>query len=236
MSRSVFQSPRLKSFALPACGVLMLSLVGLAFPSTVEAREGRRSSAMEVRARAAPEFERSARDERRRKGQVRRDARNERRHDRADRRERRNDRRDDRFDRRERRHDRRHDRFDRRERRDDRRHGRWAVRHDRRHDHWARRLDRRYHRPDRYRRGYGWRAGVFVVPSAMFGARLTHYGEYYYDDVWYGPHGHNHSVYLFPVVDRYGVTYRPHVYCGGRHYRRGYLSWNGPRFSIVLDF
>ena len=110
--------------------------------------------------------------------------------------------------------DHRHQRFDRHERRQDRQDR--FYRHDRR-------VERR-HRFDR-----------FDIPRRIHDHRRHEYRSFYERSVYFAPHRHRHSIYLFPVrVDR-GWSYREHAYCNDELFLdHGRFEYQGRRFSIRI--
>ncbi|NIM00789.1 MAG: hypothetical protein GTN89_07730 [Acidobacteria bacterium] len=113
-------------------------------------------------------------------------------------------------------HEKQHKRFDRYERRH--REQRYDHRFDRRHRH-----DRRY-RFDR-----------FDVPHRIRHHRRDLYRPYFEGTVYFAPHRHRHSVYLFPVRIGGVWTYREHYYCDDALFLDyGRFEYHGPRFSIRI--
>ncbi len=90
------------------------------------------------------------------------------------------------------------------------------------------------HYKHRYRdHGYG---GHFSIPARIHLEKHHRaYRDYYHGRSYYRPHRHHHVVYHFPVYTEFGVVYRPHSYCDG-HLYRGYISYDGPRFSLDVRY
>jgi hypothetical protein len=108
-------------------------------------------------------------------------------------------------------------------------HGHYRVEsHVRGHRHV--RLDRRVHvhRGGRY---------VLVVPRRIRSFGYAHYRPYYRGVSWFRPHGHYHSVYLFPVRTEAGLIYRPHYYCRGTLFGSGArLAYHGRHVGFSVGF
>lgn len=113
------------------------------------------------------------------------------------------------------RHERRHQRDQRIERRYERRH-----RDEHRYEH---RYDRR-HRYDR-----------FDIPRHIHHQKRHVYRPYFEGTVYFAPHRHRHSLYLFPVRIGGAWTYREHSYCGDALFLdHARFEYHGPRFSIRI--
>jgi hypothetical protein len=75
-----------------------------------------------------------------------------------------------------------------------------------------------------------------VVPRRIRIREVRTYRPYYRGRVYDSRHRHSHTVYTFPVRTRFGVELRPHVYCGERLFRDGYVAYHGDRFGFVIGF
>ena len=188
--------------------------------------------------------------QRRHEGRVER--RHERRADRRDHRYDRRDRRDHRYNRRG--HDYRSDHY-----RNKKRHHRKGYRYYNR-DHYRvkRGYESKYHRRARHREwirrqnrawydcydygGFYVRLGRYLdyrfdVPRFIHYDHLDRYDEYYYGQVYHGPHDEIYDVYLFPVYLHDRVEYRPYVYCEGKFFGRArFDSYGGLKFEVGFRF
>ncbi len=126
-----------------------------------------------------------------------------------------------------------HDRHDRRHRIEHRHH-----KHHKHHqlcDHRGHRHDV-FYRHDR-RSDRRFRHDRFEIPQRIHDHRRHVYRPYFEGSVYFAPHRHRHSVYLFPVRIGRGWSFREHVYCDGDlFFDHARFDYHGRRFSISLGY
>ncbi|MDH3628502.1 MAG: hypothetical protein OES25_12730 [Acidobacteriota bacterium] len=109
--------------------------------------------------------------------------------------------------------------------------------HKRRHgarDHRGRYgIDYRYQPVRHYRPRHRER---FTAPRLIVRNQAHRYDPYYFDDFYYRPHRHQHSVYRFPVRIEGRWVHRPFEYCEGSLFVSGGFSVERPRFRVSVNF
>jgi hypothetical protein len=75
-----------------------------------------------------------------------------------------------------------------------------------------------------------------VVPTVIRASRVESYRPYYAGRVYYGPHGHDHDVYYFPVYRDHRYVWEAHHYCDGHRVSRGHVAYQGPNLSFRISF
>ncbi len=92
-----------------------------------------------------------------------------------------------------------------------------------------------YDEPRYNNRGKHHRHNRFVVPQRIGRKHFANYRPYYERNVYFRPHRHQHSLFLFPVFNGYRYVMRPHYYCEGELYG-GHVAYNGRRGGFRIDF
>jgi len=75
--------------------------------------------------------------------------------------------------------------------------------------------------------------GAFYVPTRIYGPDLVTYRPWYGGSVYYGPHGHYHMSYSFPVLVGGSIVYRPYAYCGDQLFAPAPISI--PRLMVGFN-
>ena len=110
-----------------------------------------------------------------------------------------------------------------------------------RHRDWIRRQNRAWYDCNDYG-GFFVRLGRYLdyrfdIPRLIRYEHLDRYDEYYYGQVYHGPHDEIYDVYLFPVYHHDRVEYRPYVYCEGKFFGRArFDAYGGLDFEVGFRF
>jgi len=123
----------------------------------------------------------------------------------------------------------------------DRRDNRHRIEQRHRHHKQHKRFDRydkrtdRHHREDYRRFERRYRHDRFDIPRHIRHQRRHEYRPFFEGTVYFAPHRHRHSVYLFPVRVGRGWSYREHYYCNDDLFLDfGRVEYHGRRFSISI--
>ena len=75
-----------------------------------------------------------------------------------------------------------------------------------------------------------------VVPTVIRTRHVETYRPYYGGRVYFGPHGHDHELYYFPVYRDHRYVYEPHYYCRGHRVSANHVAYHGPNVSFSIAF